>query len=78
MRSDGSGRALFLAAAIAAGMPIPAGATNSIVWIDLCDARHPGRKTPLPLDRDDRPAAQGCHAACGPLPDRRGPERGKG
>lgn len=78
MRSDGPGRALFLAAALAAGVPVSAEATNSIIWVEMCDALHPGRKVPLPLDKDERPAVQGCHAACGVLPDRRGPGRDKG
>ena len=78
MRSDWPGRTLFLAAAIAAGAPMPAGATSRIVWIDMCDALHPGRKVPLPLDGDDRPVAQGCHAAGGALPNRRDAGRNKG
>ncbi len=66
-------RALALAAALLMGAPglaVPAAA--EIVWIEICDPRHPGARIPLPLrdDRDGAPA-KACHAACGVLVDRR-------
>lgn len=68
MRSE---RALFLLAALATALPAPA--EGRVMWLDLCDSAHPGRKLPLPLDPDDRGTrGQACHAACGVLPDRRG------
>lgn len=72
MRADRAGRLLFIAAALAAGAPAPARATGRVVWLAMCDAQHPGRKLPLPLGRDDRPAGQACHATCGVLSERRG------
>lgn len=57
-------RSLALVAALLMGAPGPAAASGGIVWIDLCDAAHPGRRLPLPLDRDDSPG-KACHAgAC--------------
>lgn len=66
-------RALAVAAALLMATP----ASGAIVWIDLCDAAHPGRRIPLPLDRgdDDRGPGKACHAGCGLLPERRQPAR---
>lgn len=71
MRYERAGRTLFAAAALATGAPVPVQATGNIIWIEVCDPTHPGRKMPLPLDRDDPPAGKACHAACASLPDRR-------
>ena len=61
-------RLLALAAALLTAQPSPA--RGRTIWIDLCDAAHPGRRIPLPIDSDrDPPAA--CHAACALLPERR-------
>ena len=49
-------RALAVAAALLMGAP----GSGRVVWIDLCDAAHPGERVPLPLD-----PAKACHAACG-------------
>lgn len=64
-------RPLFLAGALAAGAPIPAHAGGRLIWLEMCDTLHPGRKIPLPIDRDNGPSGQACHAACGVLPERR-------
>lgn len=71
MRSRRAGEVLFVAAALAAGMPAPAQAAGRIIWVEMCDALHAGTKVALPLDRDDRTSGQACHAACGALPERR-------
>lgn len=65
------GRLLVLAAALSTGMPaLASGASGSVVWVDLCDAAHPGSRIPLPLGRGrEGPAGKACHA-CGVL-DRR-------
>jgi hypothetical protein len=76
MRFERAGRLLFIAAALAAGSPLPANASGRIIWLELCDALHPGRKIPLPLDPDDRPFGQACHAACALISHRRSCGRG--
>jgi hypothetical protein len=38
--------------------------------VELCDAAHPGRRVPLPIEHDGE-RAQPCHASCGVLPARR-------
>lgn len=65
-------RALVLAAALSTGAPsLAAGGTGAVVWIDLCDAAHPGSRIRLPLGRDrDGAPGKACHAACG-IPARR-------
>ena len=65
------GRALIVAAALSTGAPgLAAGGAGSVVWVDLCDAAHPGSRIPLPLGRDrDGVPGKACHA-CGVL-DRR-------
>ena len=64
-------RAILVAAAMSTGAPaLAAGNGGSIVWVDLCDAAHPGGRMPLPLGRGrEGPAGKACHA-CGVL-DRR-------
>jgi len=58
--------ALALAAALSTGAPSLAAGGVSVVWIDLCDAAHPGSRIPLPLGRDrDGVPGKACHAACG-------------
>jgi hypothetical protein len=59
--------AALLAAAPATAMPQPA----DVIWADLCDAAHPGRRVPLPLRRDRDVPPGACHAACAVMPDRR-------
>ena len=64
-------RALALAAALLMGLPHPA-AGGTILWAGLCDAAHPGKLIPIPLNRGgDQGPVSGCHAACGTIPDRR-------
>lgn len=63
-------RCLALLAALMIGAP----ASGRVIWIDLCDAAHPGRHIPLPLDRDGAPA-KACHAACAALADKRTAKR---
>lgn len=65
MRSE---QLLALTAALLTAQP--ASARGRIVWIDMCDAAHPGRRVPLPLDSDRTPPAA-CHASCALLPERR-------
>ena len=64
-------RAILVAAALSTGAPaLAAGSGGSIVWVDLCDAAHPGGRIPLPLGSGrEGPAGKACHA-CGAL-DRR-------
>ena len=46
-------RCLAILAALLIGAPgLAAPASGRVIWIDLCDAAHPGRHFPLPLDRD--------------------------
>lgn len=66
MRFD---RALVAAAALMLGMPADA-VPDHVVWVELCDAAHPGRRVPLPIEHDGGPP-QPCHASCGVLPMRR-------
>lgn len=63
--------AALLTAAPAAGVP----QRPDVIWVDLCDAAHPGRRIPLPLrrDRDTPPVA--CHAVCAVMAERRMRER---
>lgn len=65
-------RALVLVAGLSTGAPsLAAGGTGAMVWVDLCDAAHPGGRIPLPLGRDrDGAPGKACHAACG-TPERR-------
>ena len=70
MRSERAGPILFLLAAMAAAAP-PAQARGRVIWIEMCDSLHPGRKIPLPLDGDGHQPAQACHAACGIVASRR-------
>lgn len=66
------GRATGLAAALLMGTPGLAAPASSLIWVELCDAGHPGVRIPLPLRRDgDGGPAKACHAACGVLADRR-------
>lgn len=62
-----------MAAALLTGAPALAAGRPDVIWVDLCDAAHPGRRIPLPLRRDgerDGPLAA-CHAVCAVMPDRR-------
>ena len=68
------GRATALAAAVLMGTPGLAAPATGIVWVELCDADHPGVRIPLPLRRDGGPA-KACHAACNVPADRRLPVR---
>jgi hypothetical protein len=70
MRDDRAWRLLFIAAALAAGASAPAHAAGRVVWVEMCDALHPGRKVPLPpiatIARRGRPAmppAASCRGA---------------
>lgn len=66
------GRATGLAAALLMGTPGLAAPASSVVWVELCDAGHPGVRIPLPLRRDgDGAPAKACHAACNIPADRR-------
>jgi hypothetical protein len=59
------GRALAFAAALSIGAPGLAAGGRSILWVDLCDAAHPGSRIPLPLGRDrDGAPGKACHAGC--------------
>lgn len=62
-------RTLAVAAALTMGTPAPA----SVVWIDLCDAAHPGRRVPIPLGGgdDDKGPGKACHAGGGAAIERR-------
>jgi hypothetical protein len=71
MRSDHFGQLLLMAAALAAGAPLRAHDKVRIIWVEMCDARHSGRKVELPLDREKDAPGIACHAACGILPGRR-------
>jgi len=64
-------RVLLAAAALSTGMPaLASGASGAVVWVDLCDAAHPGSRIPLPLGRGkEGPAGKACHACS--LLDRR-------
>jgi hypothetical protein len=62
-------RALIMAAALTLAVPAEAVPTH-IVWVELCDARHPGRRVPLPIENDHRPI-KACHAGCGVIAARR-------
>ena len=66
MRFD---RVLSAAAALMLGAPAGS-APDHFVWVELCDAAHPGRRIPLPVEHDRGPA-KACHASCGILPGRR-------
>lgn len=70
--SSPSGTGLALIAALLTGAPA-LGATQrpDMIWLDLCDAAHPGRRIPLPLQRDREAPPPGCHAACALMPERR-------
>ena len=67
------GRATGLAAALLMGTPVLAApASGQIIWVELCDAGHPGVRIPLPLRREgDGGPAKACHAACSVPADRR-------
>lgn len=70
------GAALATIAALLAATPAVAAPKHpDVIWVDLCDAAHPGRRVPLPLrrDRDTPPAA--CHAVCAVMAERRMRER---
>jgi hypothetical protein len=66
-------RALAIAAALLMGAPgLAASASGDIIWVELCDAGHPGGRIPLLVRRDgDDSPANACHAACGLKPERR-------
>jgi hypothetical protein len=70
-RPGGTGLALL--AALLAGAPAPGASRRpDVVWVELCDAVHSGRRVPLPVQRDrDAPPPVGCHAACALMPERR-------
>jgi hypothetical protein len=63
-------KALAVAAALLMGTPAPA----SVVWIDLCDAAHPGRRIPLPIGggEGDKAPGKACHTVCAAAVERRG------
>jgi hypothetical protein len=72
MRCDRTAAALAVAAALLAGVPALAASRGpDVIWVDLCDAAHPGRRIPLPLRRDRDAPLGACHAACAVMPDRR-------
>lgn len=62
-------RALIVAAALTVAVPAEAIPAH-IVWVELCDARHPGRRVPLPNENDHRPI-KACHVGCGVIAARR-------
>lgn len=65
-------RATALAAALLMGTPGLAAPASDVIWVELCDANHPGVRLPIPLRRDgDDAPAKACHAACGILSDPR-------
>ena len=61
-------RSLAVVAALAAAPA--AAAPAEILWIDLCDAVHPGRRLPMPMRDEDAPG-RACHAACAMFAQRR-------
>lgn len=66
------GPALAIVAVLLAATPAAAAPPRpDVIWVDLCDAAHPGRRVPLPLrrDRDAPPGAY--HGVCPLVPDRR-------
>lgn len=72
MRSNRAGALLATVAALLLGLPARAAAHGQdVLWVELCDALHPGRRVPLPLPRDHDAPPAGCHAACALMPDRR-------
>ena len=72
MPCDRAAFALAMAAALFAGAPALAAAYRpDVIWVELCNAAHPGRQVPLPLRRDREAPLGPCHAACALMPDRR-------
>jgi hypothetical protein len=64
-------RTLALAAGLLMAVPQRAGG-GTVFWVGYCDAAHPGRQIPIPLDREgDNGPGKACHAGCGTIPDRR-------
>lgn len=70
MRSERLGSALATVAALLAGTPAPA-ARPEVIWVEICDAVHPGRRIPLPLHREREGPQTACHATCAVMPERR-------
>ena len=61
-----------MVAALLTGTPALAASNRpDVIWVELCDAAHPGRRIPLPLRRDRDAPPGACHAACAMMPDRR-------
>jgi hypothetical protein len=73
MRFERRGAGLALLAALLTGAPAWAAPRSAdVIWLELCDAAHSGRRIPLPLRRDrDPPPPAGCHAGCALMPERR-------
>ena len=70
------GAALATVAALLAATPAAAAPQGpEMIWVDLCDAAHPGRRVPLPLRRDRDAPPVACHAACAVMAERRMRER---
>ena len=65
-----------VAALLAATPAAVAQKPPDVIWVDLCDAAHPGRRVPLPLPRDRDAPPGACHAACAVMTERRMRERG--
>lgn len=66
------GAALAIIAALLTATPAAAASRPAdVIWVDLCDAAHPGRRIPLPLRRDRDVPPGACHAACAVMTDRR-------
>lgn len=71
------GATLATVAALLAATPAAAAPKRpDVIWVDLCDAAHPGRRVPLPLRRDREAPPPACHAACTVTAERRMRERG--
>jgi hypothetical protein len=72
MSWPGGARLALLAALLTGAPALGASHRSEVIWVELCDAVHPGRRVPLPLRRDrDPPPSVGCHAACALMPERR-------
>jgi hypothetical protein len=66
------GRCVAVAAAALMATPgLAAPGSGKIIWVELCDAGHPGPRIPLPLRGDDGAPAKACHAACALRSERR-------
>src|SRR5438132_8951035 len=72
MRFDWAASVLAMIAALLTGAPALASSHGpDVIWVELCDAVHSGRRIPLPLRRDRDAPPTGCHAVCALMSERR-------